>query len=106
MGKETKNILHFLVDIASFCLMVLGVVGTMFKFLNPNGWLKAWLHEIWQFNPGHILVSAVLALIVFLLVKRWLDNLNTKTLLGDLIMYAWIALGLYFAVMLAVSGSL
>lgn len=105
MGKEVKNILHFLIDIALFCLMVLGVVGTMFKFLMPDGWLKGWMHDIWRFSPGYLLLSAVLALIAFLLIKRWLDSLNTKTFIGDLIMYAWVALGLYFAFKLAVTGS-
>lgn len=104
MSKEVKGILHLLADIASLFLMLIGVGGAMFKFLNPDGWLKAWMHEIWHFNPGYLLVSAVLLLVAFLLVKRWLDSLNTKTFLGDLIMYAWIALGLYFAVHLALTG--
>ncbi|MFA7239695.1 MAG: hypothetical protein WC091_06260 [Sulfuricellaceae bacterium] len=105
MSKEVKNLLHLLIDIALFCLMFLGVVGTIFKFLNPNGWLQAWVHEIWRFSPGYILTGAVLALIALLLIKRWLGSLNAKTFLGDLIMYAWVALGLYYAVTLALTGS-
>jgi len=62
------------------------------------------MYEIWRFNPGYTLVFAVFALIAFLLGKRWMDGFNTKTSLGDLIMYAWMALGLYFVVHLAVTG--
>lgn len=104
MGKEVNNLLRFLTDIALFCLMLFGVCGTIFKFLMPDGWLKGWMHEIWRFSPGYILMSAVLVWIVFFMVKRWLDSLNTKSIIGDLIMYAWVALGTYFAIKLALTG--
>lgn len=103
--KEAKSTLQLLADFAFFCLMIVGVGGVMFKFLMPDGWISIWMHEIWRFNPGYMLVVAVFALIAFLLGKRWMDGFNTKTSLGDLIMYAWIALGLYFIFKLVVTGA-
>lgn len=105
MAKHGKSLLQLLVDFIFFCLMILGVGGTMFKVLMPDGWLKIFMHEIWQLNTGFMLIIPVFALIAFILAKRWLDGFNAKATLGDLIMYAWMALGLYFAFKLLVTGS-
>lgn len=105
MGKEAKGIVQLLIDLVFFCLMILGVGGVMLKFLMPDGWIKTMMHEIWRFNPSYILVVAIFSLIAFLLGKRWLDGFNTKASLGDLIMYVWMALGLYFVVKLLITGN-
>ncbi len=105
MAKHGKNPLQLLVDFIFFCLVILGVGGTMFKVLVPDGWLKVAMSEIWQFDPDLMLVIAVFALIAFILAKRWLGGFSAKTSLGDLIMYAWMAAGIYFAFKLLVTGS-
>jgi ABC-type Na+ efflux pump permease subunit len=105
MAKHGKSILQLLVDFIFFCLMIIGVGGAMFKVLAPDGWLKTWLHEIWQLDhPAYALVVAVFALIAFTLAKRWMGGFNPKTSLGDLIMYAWMGLGLYFVVKWLATG--
>ena len=105
MAGSRKSLLHLIVDFVLFCLMLLGVSGTMYKVLMPDGWLKQWLHEIWLLGVGRTLVIAVLALVAFILAKRWLDAFDAKAGFGNLVMYTWIALGLYFAVTLMVGGS-
>lgn len=105
MAKHGKSFLQLLVDFIFFCLVILGVGGTMFKVLMPDGWLKIFMHEIWQFNTNFMLVIPVFALIAFILAKRWLGGFSAKATLGDLIMYVWMALGLYFAFKLLVTGS-
>lgn len=104
MSKKVKSTLQLLGDFIFFCLMILGVGGVMFKVLMPDGWLKTWIHEIWQLDLGHALIVAIFALIAFILAKRWLDGFSSKTSLGDLIMYGWMGLGLYFIVKLLFTG--
>lgn len=104
MAKHGKNFLQLLVDFVFFCLMILGVGGAMFKVLMPDGLLRIFMHEIWRLDTGYMLIIPLFALIAFILAKRWLDGFNVKASLGDLIMYAWMALGLYFAFKLLVTG--
>ncbi len=106
MAKEqAKNLLQTIVDFIFFCLMVLGVGGVMFKFLAPDGWFQVVMHELGKFGLGHALIIAVGALIAFLLAKRWMEGFNMKTSLGDMIMYAWMLLGLWFGFRYIVTGS-
>lgn len=104
--RESKSLLQFLIDFVFFCLMILGVGGVMFKILMPEGWLETWLHDIWKIRPGYALVTLCAALVAFLLAKRWIDGFSVKTSLGDMIMYGWMLLGLFFGVRLLVTGSL
>lgn len=103
--RHAKNLIQTIVDFIFFCLMVLGVGGVMFKFLAPQGWFEAIMHELGKFGLGQALVIAVAVLVAFLLAKRWMDGFNMKTSLGDMIMYAWMLLGLYFAFRYIVTGS-
>lgn len=96
MAGSRKSLLHLIIDFVLFCLMLIGVGGTVFKVLMPDGLLKGWMHEIWLLGIGRTLVIAVLALIAFILAKRFLDAFDAKAGLGNLIMYIWIALGLYY----------
>ena len=103
--KEAKSILQLVFDFALFCLMIVGVGGVMYKVLMPGGWFQGWASELWQLGTGHALVFTVFALISFALAKLWLRSLNMKTAFGDLILYGWMALGLYFIVKLITTGS-
>jgi hypothetical protein len=106
MAKSGRNLLQWLFDLATFCLMLIGVVGVMLKMLAPDGWLKTWLREIWQFDPGWMLIFIVCALVASLLAKRWLESFQgKKALAGDLVMYVWVAMGLYFVVGRLMTGA-
>ncbi len=96
MAGSRKSLVHLIIDFALFCLMLIGVGGTVFKVLMPDGLLKAWMHEIWVLGVGRTLVIAVVTAIAFFLAKRFLDAFDAKASLGNLIMYIWIALGLYY----------
>jgi hypothetical protein len=103
--RELKGILQMLIDFAFFCLMILGLGGAMLKLLMPHGWLETWMHELGRYEPGALLTGGVFTAVAFLVVKVWLERFKAKTWLGDLIMYAWVALGLYFVVKLVVAGT-
>jgi hypothetical protein len=106
MAKHGKSILQLLVDIIFFGLVILGVGGAIFKMLAPDGWLKIWMREFWQLDhPSYALAIAAFALIALILVKRWMAGFGSKISIGDLIMYGWVGLGLYFAVTWLAPGS-
>jgi len=106
MAGSRKSLLHLIIDFALFCLMLIGVGGTVVKVLMPDGWLKSWMHEIWLLGVGRTLVLAVVAAIAFILARRFLNAFDAKAGFGNLIMYTWIALGLYFAFSFVTGGSL
>ncbi|MBS4098578.1 MAG: hypothetical protein KGZ83_17280 [Sulfuricella sp.] len=103
--RQAKNLLQSIVDFTLFLLMVLGVGGVTFKFLAPDGWFKVVMDELEKFGLGQALIISIAALIAFLLAKRWLEGFHMKAGLGDLIMYAWMLLGLYFGIHYIVTGS-
>ena len=105
MAKHGKSLLQLLVDFVLLCLVSLGVIGTVFKLLMPDGWFEVFIQELWQFDAKLLLATPVFILITFILAKYWLRDVSVKSSLGDWIMYAWMGLGVYFAVQLLATGS-
>ena len=106
MASPVKSLLHLLIDLVLFALMLLGVGGVVLKFLMPEGWLAKGWDLVWNKNPAYSLLFLIAAAIVFVFGKGWLDNLNLKDKPGNFIAYAWALLGVYFAVKLALHGTL
>jgi len=105
MAKHGKSLLQLLVDFVLLCLVSLGVIGTVFKLLMPDGWFEVFIKELWQLDAKLLLATPLFILIVFIFAKRWLGDVAVKSSLGNWIMYAWMALGLYFAIKLLATGS-
>jgi hypothetical protein len=105
MAKHGKGVLRLLVDFVLLCLVSLGVIGTVFKLLMPDGWLEVFIQEIWQFDAKLLLATPLFILAAFIFAKCWLRDIMVKSVLGDWIMYAWMTLGLYFSIKLLTTGS-
>jgi hypothetical protein len=106
MASPVKSLLHLLFDVILFAFMLLGVVGIVFKFIMPEGLLSQGWDLIWNKNPTYSLLLLLGVMVVFVFGKGWLDNLNLKDKPGNFIAYAWALLGVYFAVKLALHGTL
>ena len=105
MAKHGKSLLQLLVDFVLLCLVSLGVIGTVIKLLMPDGWFEVFAQEFWQLDVRLMLATPIFVLVAFIFAKRWLGDVSVKSSLGDWIMYGWMALGLYFAIKLLVTGS-
>ncbi|HWQ38625.1 MAG TPA: hypothetical protein VNM24_08460 [Burkholderiales bacterium] len=88
------------------CLLALGLGGLVYKAVGPEGWLEATLGRIWHAEPVYAIVLAT-ALVLGGVWVRWrIEKLPLFGKGGDWMVYACLALGLFFAVRLAATGTL
>jgi hypothetical protein len=88
-------------------LVLLGVGGLVYKLLNPQGWLTGWFGELWDRSPGLVWLAAFGGAVAVILAKHFYDrNPHGRSNRGNLIVYAFLALGLFFFFKLIVTGSL
>ncbi len=106
MKKPASGILQLILDLILFAFMLAGVVGIVFKFIMPEGWLAEGWDLIWKKNPGYAFFFIFAAILAFVFGKRWLDTLNLKDHPGNFFAYAWALLGLYFAVKWGLTGTI
>ena len=85
---------HFTATLGSLLLFVvaaLGVAGFSYQLFAPNGQLKLWIAEVWDFNPLLLIVLGG----VFLLIKHWLESINPGRKLADALIVGALMSGLY-----------
>jgi len=113
-GRTSKSFGHMLrsgledaVAVAVVGLVVLGVGGLVYKLLNPDGWLSDWLGRLWDRSPGLVWVVGFVGAAVVIFGKHVYDrNPHGNSTRGNLVVYAFLALGLFFFFKLVVTGSL
>jgi hypothetical protein len=92
--------------IALICLVMLGVAGVLYKALAPGGWLTTALDEIWSNNPWLVWLIGFGSAASLAAGKWWLDRNPSPGLRSEAVVYALMALGLFFFFKLLVTGSL
>jgi hypothetical protein len=100
------SVLEDAVALAVVGLAVLGMGGVAYKALSPDGWLSMALAGLWDKSPGLLWLAAFSIAAVTLAVKHHYDRdprLNSR---GNLLAYAFVALGLFFFFKLIITGSL
>ncbi len=102
LQEGVQTLLHLLL----FSLLVLGFGGLLYKALRSGGWVEGMLGRIWDQNP----TLAILTLLAVLAGATWgtrlFDRLPMFGKRGDVLVYCCLALGLFFAFKLAVTGTL
>jgi hypothetical protein len=86
--------------------VVLGLGGTAYQALKPGGWLTVALDRIWDKSPWLVWVVGFAFAATLLLGKRWLARNPRAGGGSDAVVYAFMALGLFFFFKLLVTGSL
>ncbi|MCW5626899.1 MAG: hypothetical protein KIT73_19430, partial [Burkholderiales bacterium] len=94
------------VQALSLLLLLLGVGGLVYKALRPGGWISHWLSGFWHVHPGYAALTAIALAAGGYGLKRWLDESSPAGTRGDVLLYAALALGLFFAFELLVNGSI
>ena len=94
-----------LFELLILSLLLLGIIGLMFKAFGAGGLVPRLLHSAWQTGPGYLL-AAVVALIVG---AAWTKRAFYKRPAavgrsGDLLVFSCLALGAFFALRLALTG--
>ncbi len=91
---------------ATLALLILGVAGLIYKTLKPGGLVGRWLDGVWHIHPGYAAFMVVAILTGGYGFKRWLDASSMNGARGDILVYAGLALGLFFGFQLIVTGSM
>ncbi len=97
MNKFTQILGILLIDTLLFTLVIGGIGGLVYAIFAPDGGqLVFWLKEGWERAPGFLAVILLAAAVLYFLFKPWLDNLELKERMGNLLMHAWVILGVLF----------
>ena len=102
LQEGVQTLFHLLL----FSLLVLGFGGLLYKALRSGGWVESVLGRIWDQHPTVAMVTLLAALAGATWGTRVFDRLPLFGKRGDMLVYCCLALGLFFAFKLAVTGSL
>jgi hypothetical protein len=94
------------VSIAMLGLVVLGLGGTLYKSLKPGGWLALVLDRLWDQNPLLVWFLGFGAAVLLALGRWWVSHNPRGGVRGDVLVYTFLALGLFFFFKLIVTGTL
>lgn len=102
LQEGVQTLFHLLL----FSLLVLGFGGLLYKALRSGGWVESVLGRIWDQHPTLAIVTLLAALACATWGTRLFDRLPMFGKRGDMLVYGCLALGLFFAFKLLVTGSL
>jgi hypothetical protein len=101
LQEGLQTLFHLLL----FSLLVLGFGGVLYNALRSGGWVQSVLGQIWDQHP----IAAIVVLLATLAGATWgtrfLEHLPLYGKRGDMLVYCCLALGLFFAFKLVVTGS-
>ena len=89
-----------------FCLLVLGFGGLIYKAVRSGGWIQSIVEGFWAQPPATAVVALLSAVGLAAGAKRYFDNTSMLGKRGDVLVYGCLALGLFFAFKLVVTGGL
>src|SRR5258708_388693 len=102
LQEGIQTVFHLLL----FSLLLLGFGGLLYKALPSGGWIQSLLESFWAQHPATAVVALLAAVGVAAGAKRYFDNISTTGKRGDFLVYGCLALGLFFAFKLVVTGTL
>jgi hypothetical protein len=102
LQEGIQTLFHLLL----FSLLLLGFGGLIYKALRSGGWIESLLGSFWAQHPAMTIATLLGAIGVATLTKRYFDNVAMFGKRGDVLVYGCLALGLFFAFKLLVTGAL
>src|SRR5262245_65518616 len=100
-----KRLLRDIGYFAVFCLMILGIMGVLYHALGKDGWIEKFLGSIIDQGIGILLGVVIAGAVIWWLGRRMLLATQTNKAINDLMMYGFIALGLFFVARLLMHGT-
>jgi hypothetical protein len=102
LQEGVQTLFHLLL----FSLLLLGFGGLIYKALRSGGWIETLLGNVWNQHPAMAIAALVSAVGVVAAGRRYFDNTSKFGKRGDVLVYGCLALGLFFAFKLIVTGAL
>ena len=111
--RPARGVLHILQEgiqtlfhLLLLSLLLLGFGGLIYKALRSGGWIESILGSFWAQHPAMAIVALVAGVGAAACAKRYFDNATMFGKRGDILVYGCLALGLFFAFKLVVTGTL
>ena len=95
-----------LFHLSLFSLLLLGFGGLIYKALRSGGWIQSLLGSFWAQHPAMAIVALLAAAGVAVGINRYFSHSPMFGKRGDVLVYGCLALGLFFAFKLVVTGAL
>jgi len=112
-GRSSRSLRQLVASVAEDALALavvgftlLGVGGVAYKALSPDGWVSSALSRLWDKSPGLVWLAGFAVATITLVAKHHYDRDLRLGRRGDLVAYAFIALGLFFFFKLVITGSI
>ena len=107
VGSVLHEALYTIFQLLLLLLLLLGIGGVTFTAISSDGWLMSTLRRVWNRDP----IYALLGICGVLLGGGWLKGFFEQRLenvdhVGDVLICAWLILGVYFGARLVLTGSL
>jgi hypothetical protein len=106
LGQGASGLIEDAFSIALIGFVMLGLGGVVYKALKPGGWLTQALDQVWNKSPWLVWLIGLAFGAMLLLGKWWVEHSPSAGRGGDALVYAFMALGLFFFFKLLVTGSL
>jgi len=87
-------------------LVLLGVVGFVYRALRPGGWIGSTLDSLWEKSPALVWMAGFGCVIAFAMLRGMFPARRERQRNGDLLLYVGASLGLFFLFKLIATGSL
>ena len=98
--------LQTLFHLMLFSVLVLGFGGLVYKALRPEGWMTGVMGHVWGQHPVAAILLSIAAVCGAMWAARFFERLPLFGKRGDMLVYSCLALGMFFAFKLVVTGSL
>jgi hypothetical protein len=102
MNRLLRDIGYFLIVL----LMVIGITGVIYHAIGDSGWIERFFGGLLDQGVSAIVLIILGVLLVYWFARRWLIASQANALFNDLLMYAMVALGIFFLGRLVLHGSL
>ncbi|MCC7079740.1 MAG: hypothetical protein IT530_03630 [Burkholderiales bacterium] len=102
MNRLLRDISYFLILV----LMVIGITGVIYHAIGENGWVERFFGGLVHRSTSAIVLIVLGVLLIIWLARRWLIASQSNALFNDFLMYAMVALGVFFLGRLVMHGAL
>jgi hypothetical protein len=103
-GTSLNDIAGFLYSLVLVALALMGMTGVLYHALAPEGSLGAWAGRVWAAHP--IFTTLVIVGLVAMALTARSQQVSYQRGRSDLPLYAFVALGTFFAVRWVTNGAL
>ena len=107
LGSLANEALQTIFQFLLLSMLLLGIGGTVYKAIGTDGWLPGLLLAAWESGPAQLVLATSALFVGVTWIRRILyrgPSANSRT--GDAMMLGCLAIGVFFALRLAITGEL